>query len=56
MLVSEFLEASAARFPEKDIIRQAAGRLESFKVPKFVEFSRDLPRSSHGKVSKKELG
>lgn len=56
MLVSEFLEASAARFPEKDIIRQAAGRLESFKVPKFVEFRKEQPGSSHGKVSKMELG
>ena len=85
MLVSDFLEASAAKFPrkvglvdrgrrltyleieeqsnrkpgsrltEKDIIRQAANRLESFKVPKFVEFRRELPRSSHGKVSKREL-
>jgi amino acid adenylation domain-containing protein len=45
-----------SRLTEKDIIRQAAGRLESFKVPKFVEFRKELPRSAHGKVTKRELG
>lgn len=56
MLVSEFLEASADKFPQKEIIRHVAGRLESYRVPKFVVFRKDLPRSSHGKVFRKELG
>jgi long-chain acyl-CoA synthetase len=43
------------RLTEQDIIRQVAGRLENYKVPKFVAFRKELPRSQHGKVSKKEL-
>jgi long-chain acyl-CoA synthetase len=39
----------------QDIIRRLAGRLEGFKVPKFVVFKDELPRSQHGKVSKSEL-
>jgi len=55
MLVSEFLEAGGDNFSENETNRQADGRRESCKVPKFVEFRKELPEPSHGKVSRREL-
>lgn len=40
---------------EKDIIKSCARTLESFMVPKYVEIRDELPKSSHGKIAKKEL-
>lgn len=40
---------------EKDIMNYCARNLESFMVPKYVEFRDSLPRSSRGKIDKKRL-
>jgi acyl-CoA synthetase (AMP-forming)/AMP-acid ligase II len=40
---------------EEDIIKFTKSRLASFKKPKSVEFVKALPRTSVGKISKKEL-
>jgi acyl-CoA synthetase (AMP-forming)/AMP-acid ligase II len=40
---------------EKDIIRLCARTLENYMVPKYVEIRDKLPKSSHGKIAKKEL-
>jgi acyl-coenzyme A synthetase/AMP-(fatty) acid ligase len=29
--------------------------MENYMVPKYVEFREDLPKSSHGKIAKKDL-
>lgn len=38
-----------------DILRYCAKNMESFMVPRYVEIMNELPRSSHGKIAKKEL-
>jgi long-chain acyl-CoA synthetase len=40
---------------EKDILRHCSERLESFMVPKHVEFCQELPKSPSGKVRKADL-
>jgi acyl-coenzyme A synthetase/AMP-(fatty) acid ligase len=29
--------------------------MENYMVPKYVEFREELPKSSHGKIAKKDL-
>lgn len=38
-----------------DILWHCAKNMESFMVPKYVEVVKELPKSSHGKIAKKEL-
>ena len=38
-----------------DVLWHCAKNMESFMVPKYVEIVDELPRSSHGKIAKKEL-
>ncbi|MFZ2052736.1 MAG: AMP-binding protein [Candidatus Aminicenantales bacterium] len=45
----------ASRLKPDDIRRLSARSLESFMVPKHVEFRKDLPKNAHGKVSKRDL-
>jgi amino acid adenylation domain-containing protein len=40
---------------EKEILKYCADRLESFMVPKQVEFRDTLPKTATGKIDKKEL-
>jgi acyl-CoA synthetase (AMP-forming)/AMP-acid ligase II len=40
---------------EKDVIRHCLARLESFMVPKHVQFVADLPKTDTGKIRKKGL-
>jgi acyl-CoA synthetase (AMP-forming)/AMP-acid ligase II len=44
-----------AEISEDDVIRFCSKRLESFMIPKYVEIMDELPKSSHGKIAKKEL-
>jgi len=39
----------------EDIIRYCSKRLERFMVPKYLEIQDQLPKTAHGKISKKEL-
>ena len=41
---------------ERDVIRHCMGTLESFMVPKYVEFIDRLPRTDTGKIRKTGLG
>ncbi len=45
-----------ARLTKQDVLRHCAQRLETFMVPKFVEFRDALPKTSSGKISRRELG
>jgi amino acid adenylation domain-containing protein len=38
-----------------EIIKWCSKHMERYMVPKFVEFREELPKSSHGKISKKDL-
>lgn len=38
-----------------DIMRDCSRNMENFMIPKYVEIMSTLPKSSHGKIAKKEL-
>ena len=44
-----------ARLEEKDVLRHCANHLEDFMVPKLVEFLEQMPKTSTGKIAKREL-
>jgi amino acid adenylation domain-containing protein len=59
-ILGEAVQAFVALEPgsaltEKEILRHCAAHLESFMVPKAVEILASLPKTSSGKISKKEL-
>jgi acyl-coenzyme A synthetase/AMP-(fatty) acid ligase len=44
------------RYSERDIIGHCGARLESFMVPKYVEFVDGLPKTDNGKIKRQALG
>jgi amino acid adenylation domain-containing protein len=44
------------RYSERDIIGHCGARLESFMVPKYVEFVDGLPKTDNGKIRRQALG
>ncbi|MEO8101770.1 MAG: class I adenylate-forming enzyme family protein [Betaproteobacteria bacterium] len=44
-----------AELGERDVIRHCLSRLESFMVPKYVEFVTELPKTDTGKIKKTSL-
>lgn len=46
---------NGSKVTEADVMKFAAMRLESYMVPKHVEFRDELPKTSSGKISKTEL-
>lgn len=44
-----------SKLAEGDILRHCASRLENYMVPKYIEFRESLPKSSHGKIYKRNL-
>lgn len=44
-----------SQLTEKDILKYCSQHLESLMVPKYVEMRESLPKTSTGKISKKEL-
>lgn len=46
---------AGVRLTDKDVLRHCATRLEDFMVPKFVEFRQSLPKTTSGKIDKREL-
>jgi len=40
---------------ERDVLRQCQLKLESFMVPKYVEFVPHLPKTDNGKIKKTGL-
>lgn len=39
----------------KDVLRHCASRLEDFMQPKFMEFRDQMPKTSTGKIAKREM-
>ena len=46
---------SGSQLTEREILRHCANHLEDFMVPKLVEFRAALPKTSNGKIDKREL-
>jgi acyl-CoA synthetase (AMP-forming)/AMP-acid ligase II len=46
---------SDSKLTENNIIQHCSKHLENFMVPKFVKFCQQLPKTSTGKISKKDL-
>jgi acyl-CoA synthetase (AMP-forming)/AMP-acid ligase II len=44
-----------ASISEQDVLRHCSQRLENFMVPKVVEFRATMPKTSTGKIDKKDL-
>ncbi len=53
--VKLFVVKSQNDLSEQDIIEYAKSRLTGYKVPKYVEFRTELPKSNVGKILRKEL-
>ncbi len=47
--------ASSKDLTEKDVLRFCTQNMESFMLPKYVEFMHELPRTPNGKIDKKRL-
>lgn len=44
-----------ANLTEKDVLKHCSENLESFALPKYIEFLEQLPKTPHGKIDKKAL-
>ncbi|HYL25746.1 MAG TPA: AMP-binding protein [Burkholderiales bacterium] len=44
------------RYSERDVIGHCGARLESFMVPKYVQFVDGLPKTDNGKIKRQALG
>ena len=53
--IKAFVVQSDDALCEKAVLRHCRQHLEDFMVPQFVEFRESLPKSSNGKIAKKEL-
>ena len=47
--------ASGAELTERQLLKHCASNMETFMVPKFVEFMDSLPKTPNGKIDKKQL-
>lgn len=54
-VVKVFVVASRSTLSQQDVIQYARQRLVAYKVPKFVEFRQELPKSNVGKILRKML-
>ena len=43
------------RLTEQDVLRHCVSRMEDFMVPKSVEFRDELPKTSNGKIARRQL-
>lgn len=53
--IKVFVVPRAGELDEKAVLRHCAKRLSSFMVPKYVVFVAALPKTEHGKISRREL-
>ncbi|MDO7636776.1 MAG: AMP-binding protein, partial [Porticoccaceae bacterium] len=54
-VVKMFVVASDPNLTQEQVIEYCRANMAGYKVPKFVEFRNDLPKSNVGKVLRKEL-
>ncbi len=53
--IKVYIVAQHNSVTEKEVLRFCTAHLESFAVPKYIEFVESLPRTAHGKIDKKLL-
>ena len=53
--IKAFVVQKDGSLTEQDILRHCRQHLEDFMVPQQIEFRSELPKSSNGKIAKKEL-
>ena len=53
--IKAFVVQKGDSLSEKDVLRYCRQHLEDFMVPQHIEFRDELPKSSNGKIAKKEL-
>jgi len=54
--IKAYLVSRDPQLSAKDVISHCKKHLESFMIPKYVEFRDSLPKGSTGKIAKRELG
>jgi amino acid adenylation domain-containing protein len=47
--------APGVELPEKQVLKYCAENMETFMVPKYIEFMESLPKTPNGKIDKKQL-
>ena len=50
--IKAFVVVNCADLKEADILRHCRANLEDFMVPKYIELSTELPKTSTGKIKK----
>ncbi|MEZ4590673.1 MAG: AMP-binding protein [Chloroflexota bacterium] len=53
--IKAFIVVNDEALTEKEVLRYCRQHLEDFMVPQQIEFRSELPKSSNGKIAKKEL-
>lgn len=53
--IKAFIVTADDTLTDKDILRHCRANLEDFMVPQIVEFRSELPKTSSGKITKKDL-
>jgi amino acid adenylation domain-containing protein len=53
--IKVFIVARGPTIDEKTILRYCQRKLETFMVPKYIEFVGVLPKTAHGKINKRQL-
>ena len=41
--------------PKKQVLKYCSENMETFMVPKYIEFMDSLPKTANGKIDKKQL-
>jgi long-chain acyl-CoA synthetase len=54
-VVKLFAVKKAPELSEQDLRRYMAGKLAAYKIPKYIEFRTELPKSNVGKILRREL-
>ena len=49
------VSATAVNLTEKEVLKYCSKNMETFMVPKYVEFMDNLPKTPNGKIDKKQL-
>jgi acyl-CoA synthetase (AMP-forming)/AMP-acid ligase II len=55
VIKAHIVPAPAVDLTEKQVLKYCSGNMESFMVPKYIEFMGNLPKTPNGKIDKKQL-
>jgi len=53
--IKAFVVRDNAELTESEVLRHCRAHLEDFMMPKYVEFWRELPKTTSGKIKKTDL-